>query len=818
MMFFQCRISIDDMHPPLWRRCIFASEVSFLELVSVIHILFDWRGDEVGRISFQTRDKQEKRPGEEDHEALEHLTVGTFFQKDPRRLLRYTFEVPATGVRWEHEIVCERVLTDGELTPAQRKAFWSGVPVIVTEGRGGNAEENGPKDAPRLPFKLKKVQEMLEFAFSEELASAEEQQDSEAFFRKVFVPLSEEQFAQTVEKAKAFSRHLEELQQRPQERKRSKVVRLPAWSLLPLPVLEGVAALVLPGAAMHLFSIEDYQKEDEREKKQALAAVFDEMARRVAQHDEDIRFPDEQDIRHIADIIQMMRQAPDRPESGESDPEEVDRWVRSFLEQVAEARTARQYGHAAPVKISAQEAWQALPVSVLEGVLQAVLPQFARTAFGQPLYQQSSAEERRLVLLQFLDQTRTEAAEGLVELCRPEEPEEMEEMEAVEDIDRFIVIPGLLGEVLELRTKKSLVALASQLRLPVARKERKQKFVTAIRDCLMDPQNARLFLLWMPGEEMLELIGDLGLPLDTTWLEAHTQAHFIDMSVPKYLSNIGYTSDDIWSCLHLPKDAAALIEKLLTKDFLVTYRQYHWLRRCVQMSYLLYEVVPFEVLWRMLGLWKEFSLSREETEEALSSLPRVIYELSYEDGCLVSSSTPLAVRKRFLKRESVSPQDFYLPREQDVWEHWAGPAALDNKIRRAYGHLGLSPDELEATGVAAAVPQLLFYMRYGIEQKPLRDIWMNEVDMPWEKARKLWEKLWPYLFDAYGDLRRPEQLGYTNNEIRDLSKSSKQPKKKEKPEKEKKRRRSRPAAAKPQPASDKVISLDEARKRLSRKE
>ncbi len=110
MSGYTVKISIEDTHPPVWRRIIIPEHISFYDLHEIIQIIFDWQDAHLHDFTFPNSDISVSLP-----EAAtfgkplsEKNTIIDEFIRD-YKWIRYTYDF---GDDWRHKIVLEEEVAD----------------------------------------------------------------------------------------------------------------------------------------------------------------------------------------------------------------------------------------------------------------------------------------------------------------------------------------------------------------------------------------------------------------------------------------------------------------------------------------------------------------------------------------------------------------------------------------------------------------------------------------------------------------------------------------------------------------------------------
>ncbi len=151
-MAYTVKVTLEDTHPPVWRRLTLPDDTSFEDLHRVLQIVFGWEDDHLHDFTFPGSDLQIiPRGGEpygdweyEDRAvALDFLAVCSW--------IRYTYDF---GDDWKHKIVLEKT-----------EETYQGRTAVILKAKGdGFAEDSGGVwgSEERIPFDLTDVNDRLQ--------------------------------------------------------------------------------------------------------------------------------------------------------------------------------------------------------------------------------------------------------------------------------------------------------------------------------------------------------------------------------------------------------------------------------------------------------------------------------------------------------------------------------------------------------------------------------------------------------------------------------------------------------------------------------
>ena len=111
MAGYVLKITIENPHPPVWRRVVIPEKITFEDLHEVIQILFGWQNAHLHDFAYPRDDFQVVMSEEDCNWGDLHLETETqvddYLKQYP--WIRYTYDF---GDCWEHKIVLEKELED----------------------------------------------------------------------------------------------------------------------------------------------------------------------------------------------------------------------------------------------------------------------------------------------------------------------------------------------------------------------------------------------------------------------------------------------------------------------------------------------------------------------------------------------------------------------------------------------------------------------------------------------------------------------------------------------------------------------------------
>ncbi len=151
MAGYVIKVTIEDTHPPVWRRLLIPQQISFACLHEILQTAFGWENEHMHEFTPSQSDIQISDQELECWGTLlpEDKTAVDSFLHD-YKWIRYIYDF---GDDWRHKIVCEKEEPDYK----ERHA-------VILKAKGDNFEEDSGgvwgQDA-RLPFDLEKTNERL---------------------------------------------------------------------------------------------------------------------------------------------------------------------------------------------------------------------------------------------------------------------------------------------------------------------------------------------------------------------------------------------------------------------------------------------------------------------------------------------------------------------------------------------------------------------------------------------------------------------------------------------------------------------------------
>ena len=151
MAGYVIKVTIEDTHPPVWRRIVIPRQISFGCLHEILQIAFGWENEHLHGFTLPQSDIQISGPELETWGTLlpeDKTAVDTFLQD--YKWIRYTYDF---GDDWRHKIVFEKEAPDYQ----ERHA-------VILKAKGDNFEEDSGGawgQETQLPFDMESANERL---------------------------------------------------------------------------------------------------------------------------------------------------------------------------------------------------------------------------------------------------------------------------------------------------------------------------------------------------------------------------------------------------------------------------------------------------------------------------------------------------------------------------------------------------------------------------------------------------------------------------------------------------------------------------------
>ena len=170
------KITIENTHPPVWRRVLVPERITFSDLHEIIQTVFGWEDAHLHEFSIPSKNiiiDDEGTYGDRYHYAEEETLIEAFLLRN--KWIRYTYDF---GDEWRHKIVYEKT-----------EENYDGRNAVLQKYKGDNFQEDSggvwvcpDEEEKRAPFDVGLVKQHLEklvFSAHEDLAEMEVDDSSE---------------------------------------------------------------------------------------------------------------------------------------------------------------------------------------------------------------------------------------------------------------------------------------------------------------------------------------------------------------------------------------------------------------------------------------------------------------------------------------------------------------------------------------------------------------------------------------------------------------------------------------------------------------
>lgn len=115
MKAYQIKITLDDSHPPIWRRAVIPAGLSFSQLIVILNEIMGWNGGHLSSFEFYdlkiTIEEDPEDCWEDDYEVFEASTTLIDPYLDSEKSFTYVYDF---GDNWSHRVTIEKVIPDYE--------------------------------------------------------------------------------------------------------------------------------------------------------------------------------------------------------------------------------------------------------------------------------------------------------------------------------------------------------------------------------------------------------------------------------------------------------------------------------------------------------------------------------------------------------------------------------------------------------------------------------------------------------------------------------------------------------------------------------
>ena len=106
MQFFQIKITLKDIKPPIWRRVLFAPEIKLDRLHDVLQIVMGWTNSHLHQFETSLGYIADPEFELEEAESSKKTTLQSVLH-EPKSHIRYEYDF---GDGWDHQILLEKVV------------------------------------------------------------------------------------------------------------------------------------------------------------------------------------------------------------------------------------------------------------------------------------------------------------------------------------------------------------------------------------------------------------------------------------------------------------------------------------------------------------------------------------------------------------------------------------------------------------------------------------------------------------------------------------------------------------------------------------
>lgn len=180
------KVTIEDTHPPVWRRIIVPEKISFAGLHRILQTAFQWEDEHMHEFSFPGAEARVVMKEDSFGEGVEegHALVDNFLRSC--KFIRYTYDF---GDDWRHKIVFEKDAPDYNFRYATVIKYKGDSFEEDSGGIWGNADEDG-----RVPFDLEQINQKLKAV---KLSVQKERKESRELLDEILMEKKLKEFSRT---------------------------------------------------------------------------------------------------------------------------------------------------------------------------------------------------------------------------------------------------------------------------------------------------------------------------------------------------------------------------------------------------------------------------------------------------------------------------------------------------------------------------------------------------------------------------------------------------------------------------------------------
>ena len=310
------------------------------------------------------------------------------------------------------------------------------------------------------------------------------------------------------------------------------------------------------------------------------------------------------------------------------------------------------------------------------------------------------------------------------------------------------VLPYQLHEMLETSCKADLVELARHKGLRIKQSMRKANFVAELAQAMLNPETMRRYLLWLPAGEMYHLLTELKIS-DAEWMRPLINEEILKDYTMRVWYKIGYGGYNDFGRTVVTEDVAALLREILTEDFLQQYHQYWWLNQVIQISDVLYLLIPRDIFQQLLVEWNGFQLTEQEVLSAIEKRPADLTRIEVDQEYIVTEPVPMGMAAEPYLRH---PGDaYFLPTEQQIWLNDVLTSQVKSLLKRANIQFMRDWDGSEDGGIMEMLTGCIPLVMANVPEREIRRQFREKyseqpaLDQLWKDVRSHLRQMAPYI-------------------------------------------------------------------------
>ena len=393
------------------------------------------------------------------------------------------------------------------------------------------------------------------------------------------------------------------------------------------------------------------------------------------------------------------------------------------------------------------------------------------------------------------EEKQKEAFKNFLDMMAEQMESDADDEEGLEEECVIECVPEQLAEVIQRWKKAALIEYAHEKDLQINQSLRKAELARQIAEQMLEPGRMKRYLLWLPVEEMYQLLRQMDID-DAGWIEERLPEQDLTDWVMDDFCDTGYGILEIDEAyVAIPSDVVKQMRKILTKDFFEEYQQYWWLDNALSIATDFYQLIPTDIFQQILALWPGFHMSWQEVEQAIQKRPADLLSYRLLDEYIVSELMPWERQSKFARHEG---DVYFIPQEDDVWNHeiMTPPAhqAMQLGLKHFVSRWGDIDDDF-----FELMTEFSIGLMAGMSEQEMEEILAErydgdfEEDGFWRDIRFVLRKIEPYM-------RKAVNHGFTDEEMKRRKKEAK-----------------RLLKAENKTQQNKVVSLDEQRRKRKHK-